>query len=250
MSIDSRKALVVAAIVAFGLVAVLPCASAQTTARIPDLSGVYNIRTFRGGPLETMAVDLPGGKIPLLPTEEPRYRAFAKKQMSNPDPADDQSPSAHCLPPGLTFLMTAPYPIEIIQTPTKVLTFHEFGNFVRQIFLNRSGHGDPDPTWLGHSIGHYEGDTLVVDTVGFNGKAWLDLTGLRGTDVLHTVERFRKVNGELEWTVTIEDKKMFTQPFVVQAMYRPLPDFDINEYVCLENNTMLGSPGMKIAPAR
>jgi hypothetical protein len=185
-----------------------------------------------------------------VPEEEKRYRVFAKRQLSNPDPAQDESPSAHCLPPGLPFLMTAPYPLEIIQTPTKVFTYHEFGNFVRQIFLNRPTHGDPDPSWLGHSIGHYEGDTLVVDTIGFNGKAWLDVSGLRGSELMHTVERLRRVGTELEWTVTIDDKTMFTQPWKVQAYYRLLPNFDINEYVCLENNTLLGSPGMKVRPVR
>lgn len=223
--------------------------AAQNVATIPDLSGVYNIRDFRMT-MENMAIDLKGQGIPFVPEEEKRYRSFAKQQMSNTNPELDQSPSAHCLPPGLTFLMTAPYPMEIIQTPAKVLTFHEFGNYVRQIFLNRDGHGDPDPSWLGHSIGRYEGDTLVVDTIGFNGKAWLDLTGLRGSDMLHTVERFRRTSGELEWTVTIEDKKLFTRPWTVQTHYRPLPRFAINEFVCLENNTLLGSPGMKQAPVK
>lgn len=220
----------------------------QATGNVPDLGGVYLIRDFRGA-LENMAIDLKGGGIPFVPEEEKRHRAFAKVQLSQANPDLDQSPSARCLPPGLTFLMTAPYPMEIIQTPTKVLTLHEFGNYVRQIFL-RADHGDPDPTWLGHSIGRYEGDTLIVETIGFNAKAWLDVSGLRSSESLRTVEHFRRTATELQWTVTIEDKKMFTRPWRVQTHYRPLSGFDINEYVCLENNTLLGSPGMKEKPVR
>jgi hypothetical protein len=220
----------------------------QVTGSVPDLSGAYMIRDFRGA-LENMAIDLKGGGIPFVPEEEKRYRAFAKVQLSQANPDLDQSPSARCLPPGLTFLMTAPYPMEIIQTPSKVLTLHEFGNYVRQIFL-RTDHGDPDPTWLGHSIGRYEGDTLVVETIGFNAKAWLDVSGLRSSEALRTVERFRRTPSELQWTVTIEDKKMFTRPWTVQTHYRPLSSFDINEYVCLENNMLLGSPGMKEKPVK
>lgn len=223
--------------------------SAQAPSQpVPDFTGVYLVRDFRGD-LSAMSPEFRGKGAPQHPDETRRFKEFVVMRDKLP-PDEDPSPSARCLPPGLTFIMTAPYPFEIVQTPTKILTFHEFGNFVRQIRLNTKDHGAPTPSWLGHSIGWFEGDTLVVDTIGFNGKAWMDSRGLRSSDKLHTLERFRKVKGELEYTVTIEDPEVFTQPWTAVAHFVPQPGFEIEEFVCLDNNKILGSPGQKTPTAR
>jgi hypothetical protein len=237
------------ALAALILTIVATDASAQARSQdVPDLSGVYLVRDFRGN-LADMSSEFRGKGYPMPPEELKRLKEFQAMRDKLP-PEQDPSPSARCLPPGLTFIMTAPYPFEIVQTPTKILTYHDFGNFVRQIRLTTKDHGDPTPSWLGHSVGWFEGDTLVVDTTGFNGKAWLDASGLRSSDQLHTIERFRKVNGELEYTVRIEDPLVFTQPWTAMAHFVPQPGFEIEEFVCLDNNKILDSPGQKTPSAR
>ena len=115
--------------------------SAQAPAQsVPDFSGVYLVRDFRGD-LSAMSLEFRGKGAPQHPEEARRFSEFVTMRDKLP-PEEDPSPSARCLPPGLTFIMTAPYPFEIVQTATKILTFHEFGNFVRQIRLNwRNGRG-------------------------------------------------------------------------------------------------------------
>jgi hypothetical protein len=246
MTPTRRHALSAAALL---LAIAAPHAAAQAPAQnVPDLTGVYLVRDFRGN-LADMSPEFRGKGYPMHAEELKRLKAFQTMRDKLP-PEQDPSPSARCLPPGLTFIMTAPYPFEIVQTPTKVLTYHDFGNFVRQIRLTTRDHGDPTPSWLGHSVGWFEGDTLVVDTVGFNGKAWLDASGLRSSDKLHTVERFRKVKGEIEYSVRIEDPDVFTQPWTAMAHFAPQPGFEIEEFVCLDNNKILESPGQHTPVAR
>ena len=205
--------------------------TAASAAPPPPLSGVY-IRGKGGG-----LGDIP--KAPFTPRG-------AEVHKNAPSLGLDTGPSSRCLPPGITFLMLIPYAFEIIQIPGRVLTYHEFGNYVRQIFTDGRDHGEAYPTWLGHSIGRYEGDTLVVDTVGFNGKGWLDTTGVQASDALHAVERFRRTTAGLEYSITVEDPKMFTRPFTVEHTFTEAKNFNIQEFGCLDNNMYLGSPGMQI----
>ena len=132
-----------------------------------------------------------------------------------------------------------PYPFEILQARDRVVIIFEYQSLVRHIFLDGRKHPkDLDPTYMGHSIGHYEGDTLVVDTLGFNDKTWLDSRGLPHTDALHVVERIRRVDHDtLQDEITIEDSKAYTRAWTAQKFYILKPDWEIQEYVCAENNT-------------
>jgi hypothetical protein len=171
----------------------------------PDLSGVWS----GGGPVGDLAQGLAKGEtIPLLPG--------AKTLMEARQSKDD--PEANCLPTGVPRI--APYPWRIVQTPTHVFFLFE-GNIhsFRQIFMNGKHPDDPDPTWYGHSIARWEGDTLVVDTVGFNDKFWFDFRG-------HPL-----VN-----QVTIEDPGAYSRPFTLTFTARLRPDEELLEYICQENN--------------
>ncbi len=152
-----------------------------------DLSGVWN----GGGPIGDIAQGMPkGAVIPMTPAAEKIFKSRQSK--------DD--PEANCLPTGIPRI--APYPWRIVQTPTHVFFLFE-GNIhsFRQIFIDGRKHpDDPDPTWYGHSIGHYEGDALVIDTIGFNDKFWFDFAGHPHTEQLHTIERYtRKDLGSSMW---------------------------------------------------
>ncbi|HYX81044.1 MAG TPA: hypothetical protein VE714_01550, partial [Gemmatimonadales bacterium] len=190
----------------------------------PDLSGVWS----GGGPVGDLADGLAKGEtIPLLPE--------AKKLMETRQAKDD--PEANCLPTGIPRI--APYPWRIVQTPTHIFFLFE-GNIhsYRQIFVDGRPHpDDPDPTWYGHSIGHWEGDTLVVDTVGFNDKFWFDFRGHPHTEKLHTVERYTRTTlGLLENKVTIDDPGAYSRPFTVTFTARLRPNEELMEYICQENN--------------
>jgi hypothetical protein len=189
----------------------------------PDLSGVWN----GGGPVGDLAQGLAKGEtIPLLPA--------AKTLMESRQSKDD--PEANCLPTGVPRI--APYPWRIVQTPTHIFFLFE-GNIhsYRQIFINGKHPDDPDPTWYGHSTGRWEGDTLVVDTVGFNDKFWFDFRGHPHTEKLHTIERYtRKDYGTLVNQVTIDDPGAYARPFTLTFTARLRPNEELLEYICQENN--------------
>jgi hypothetical protein len=155
----------------------------------PDFSGVW---------LGTLLQD--AGKPELTPSAQ----AIFNERMGN---HGRDVPSSRCEPNGIT-LYGIIFTYRVVQTPTYLVMIAEHDEpHYRQIFLDGRGHPkDLDPTWLGHSIGHWEGDTLVVDTVGFNGRAWIDLAGHPFTEKTHIIERYRRPDlGQLEVEFTIED---------------------------------------------
>jgi len=195
----------------------------------PDLSGVWQ----GGGPIGDISEGLaPGETIQLLPA--------ARKILDSRASKDD--PEANCLPTGVPRI--APYPWRIVQTPTHRRATHMFFLFeanihsYRQIFMDGRKHpADPDPTWYGHSIGRWEGDTLVVDTVGYNDKFWFDFRGHPHTERLRTVERWTRKNySTLENKVTIDDPGAYSRPFTVTFTARLAPGEELLEYICQENN--------------
>jgi hypothetical protein len=209
----------------------------------PDFSGLWD-----GGGFNARALK-PGDQISFTPWGA---EVFKKRGAAEGDPANED-PNLHCLPSGVPRM--SPYPWRIIQTPTHTRETHIFilfeGNIhsYRQIFMDGRKHPeDPDPTWYGHSVGRWEGDTLVVDTVGFNDKFWFDFTGHPHTEKLHIVERYRRSNMDtLEWEITIDDPGAYTKPFTLLTRARLQPNDELMEYICQENNT---SPGRMRGPAR
>jgi hypothetical protein len=147
-------------------------------------------------------------------------------------------PEALCLPAGVP--RQAPYPWRIVQTQTHLFFLFE-GNIhsYRQIFMDGRPHPpDLDPTWYGHSIGKWEGDTLVVDTVGYNDRFWFDFDGHPHSTQLHTIERFTRTDANtLKWDITIQDPGAYAKPFTVQTQARYEPSWELMEYICNENNT-------------
>jgi hypothetical protein len=168
-----------------------------------------------------------GETLPLQPWAE----KLTKEHMSKDDP------EANCLPTGVPRM--APYPWKIVQTPQYIYFLFE-GNIhsYRQIFMDGRKHTkDPNPTWYGESIGHFEGDTLVIDTIGFNDKFWFDFAGHPHTEQLHTIERFRRPDlGHLEFEVVIDDKGTFTRPFTMYGHSTLEVGTELMEYICQENN--------------
>ena len=194
----------------------------------PDLSGVW----MGGGGVSERNLK-PGDAIMLLPE--------AKKIVDSRQLKDD--PEAHCLPTGVPRMN--PYPWRMVQSvDTKYIWILFEGNIhsYRQIFLDGRLHPkDPDPTWYGHSTGKWEGDTLVVDTVGYNDLFWFGANKLPHTTQLHTIERFTRTDlNTLSWDITIIDPGSYAKPFTVQTRARFEPTWELMEYICQENNTNVG----------
>jgi hypothetical protein len=165
----------------------------------------------------------------------PEAAAFLRRQAETGDP---DNPGSHCLPlgiPGADILSYAPF--KIIQTPGLIAVLYEVDNTRRQVYTDgRKLPADPQPAWLGYSVGTWEGDTLVVDTAGFNDKSRLDAFGHRHSEELRIQERFhRRDFGHMDLQVTIEDLKTYTRPFTIKATELLVPDSDILESICNEN---------------
>jgi hypothetical protein len=146
------------------------------------------------------------------------------------------APGAHCLPRGIT-AAGALFPYELVQTPARlVMIFEDDIPSHRTVYLDGRGHPkDPNPNWMGHSIGHWEGDTLVVDTIGFNDKSWLDAQGRPHTEKLHVIERIRRPNlGHLEIEFTLDDPGAYAKPWIVRRVADLDTQDEIGEYVCTE----------------
>jgi len=208
------------------LLLALPALFAQSAnpsrpASAPDLTGVWMIDEFHA------AIYPKGSTPPFTPWGE------AKFKTANPLVND---PNLACLPHGVTRLMTVPLPMEFFQVPGMVLIYVEAGNQLRQIHLDRGHKEDIGPTYNGDSIGKWEGDTLVVDTMGFNDVTWLDHVGLPHSDQLHVVERIHRVDHDtLVDDFRIEDPKAYTKPWTTSQTYKLKPGWEIAEYVC-DNN--------------
>ena len=153
--------------------------------------------------------------------------------------ADTNDPTYDCNLPGIPRIYVHPAPFEIVQTPGRVLMLFEYDAFVRQIWTDGRPHTkDLDPSerlWMGDPIGHWEGDTLVVDTIDFNDKTWLDRAGHPHSEDLHVTERIRRIDHvNLRIDLTIEDPKAYTQPITSQINYQLKPGWSLHEHACTD----------------
>jgi hypothetical protein len=148
------------------------------------------------------------------------------------------NPDAHCLPLGVMQLHTHSQPRKMVQTPGLVVIMYEANAGLRQIFTDgRPLPKDPQPWWYGYSVGKWDGDTLAVESIGFRDLGWLDVEGSPLTESGRIRERFRRVDfGHLQIEVTIDDPKAYTKPWTVTVYQRLLPDTDLIEFVCQEND--------------
>ncbi len=148
------------------------------------------------------------------------------------------NPEAQCLPMGILQFHTQGAPRKLIQTPDLLVILYEASMGIRQIFTDgrQLPSDDPQPWWYGYSVGHWDGDTLVVETTGLRDGGWLDVYGTPLTDAAKLTERFRRPSyGRMEIDVTIDDPKVYTKPWTVRVNQRIMPDQELLEFVCLEN---------------
>lgn len=207
----------------------------------PDLSGVWSpdadplppgIETIEGEQpfprhMLNVAADLESGQAPLQPAAAEVFEARSKQE----------GPGAYCKPTGVPFLNAGVLPYKIVQTPRLVLVLYEENTVFRQIVLSgRKPVEDPVPRWMGYSTGRWEGDELVVETVGLTEQSWLDAMGHPHSDRMRVIERFgRRDAGHLEIKTVIDDPGAYTAPFTYTVKATLVPEDDLLEYFCSEN---------------
>jgi len=203
-------------------------AAAGSVGTLPDWAGIW-----------TFDFPTPGGPAPEQPSLTPASAAELKVLLDaealNQEPATE---SANCLPPGMPTIMFQPYDVEFLFTPGRVTIIQEAYMQVRRVFTDGRGHpADVDPTFNGHSIGHWEGDTLVIDTVGLGHKLPLGFNRLNHGPNLRVVERIRLTTPDkMEDQMTLTDPEVLAKPWHVVRSYTRHRDLDQLEYICEENN--------------
>ena len=201
---------------------------------LPDFSGVWN-------PDWSLLFGAGGGRPPVEPKLTPaaaeRLAAFRAKQAAE---GVDQSAQVNCIPPGMPGIMRQPYPIEFLFTPGRVTIFAETYTQARRIYTDgRALPDDPDFLFNGTSVGRWDGDTLLVDTVGFSPITAI-APGIGHGEKMHVHERmWLEAPDTLRIETTITDPDVLTEPFVQQLAFRKQPTWDIREYVCEENNRLV-----------
>ena len=196
-----------------------------------DLSGFF-MPTQIVKHLLRLDADLKPGEVPLKPEAD----ALLKERIAW---NGKDHPGAYCLPSGIPEKLNIPDGLKVIQTPDVMLFLFESRTIYRQVFTDGRSlpPEDVNPTWMGYSIGHWEGDTFVAETKYSNGKTWLDMRGLPATEKLRVVERYtRPTIGKVNIEVTIDDPGAYTKPWKVNLNWTLQPDTELIESICEENN--------------
>ena len=226
---------------------------AQTT----DSSGMVRIPGWSSVPAQPLSHDLSGVWMQYADGTEPGFARMnavddrtrppltpwgqakfdAAKPLMGPRAKGGQEDSAalHCEPSGPPQLLILPNPFEIVQIPGRMFFFYEELHIWRTIWTDgRPLPKDPDPNWLGYSVGHWEGDTFVVDTIGFNDKVWADLSGNPRSEQMHLTERYRRLNHDtLEQQIIIDDPKSYKGVWISPPKLHKLePTWEIAEWFC------------------
>jgi hypothetical protein len=194
----------------------------------PDLSGIWLARRARFDLSQSLK---PGEVVPF----QPAAKALFDERRANKSKDD---PSARCLPTGLPVRATLATPLKFVQTPGLTVILYESRTTFRQILTDgRPLPKEVDwPSWQGFSIGKWEGETFVIDTSGFNGRAWLDQAGHPESESLHLTERFRRRDfGHMDMEMIIDDPKMYTRPWSIFAEFLLQTDTELLEFICEEN---------------
>ena len=204
----------------------------------PDLSGIWQVMNTADWNIlpHEAHKGFPAG-LGIVNADSLPYQPWAvAKQKENFAVRESLDTDGKCFLPGVPRIMYEPYPFQITQTPQTVIMLFEYVNAMRNVYLDTPHPPGKIDWWMGDSRGKWEGDTLVVDAAGFNDQSRLDVTGHRHSNDLRIQERFRRRDfGHLDLSVTVDDPKTFTRPFTIKVTELLIPDSDVLESVCNEN---------------
>jgi hypothetical protein len=221
------------------LLAVTVLSGTASAADAPDISGIFWATQYNA---KIQLVG--GGELPLTAAGK---AAYEKNIAGLKDGSLTDNARKFCVPDGLPRVLATPYPFEIIQAPPGQITVvHELNHQIRVVAMDKPMPSEkeliPFPYYNGHSVGHFEGDTLVVDSAGFNEKTFVDATGAPHTDEMKTTERIRKISPtQLEDVITIHDPQYYTRDWQARFVYTLRNDVRLEDYVCGEPHRDLSS---------
>lgn len=220
----------------------------------PDLSGVWQVEPTPLAEMTALFGDVGALAVPgddprtfskylfniladYKPEESPLRPEFNELLGKRAQTIGLDIPTSHCLPGGIPFGLLLPFPTKIVQTPGLIVMLIEGDGTMRQVYTDgRKIPDNPDPLWMGYSAARWEGDNLVVESRGFNDKTWLDGLGHPHSEDLRVTERYhRRDFGHLDAKVTIDDPKTYTKSFTIKVTFDLLPDTDVLEWFCAEN---------------
>lgn len=211
----------------------------EVAALAPDLSGLW-IR-LRDASHSSINLDFGKAISPMTPWGEAKFKAANSVYRSSSPSTVLSDPIFNCFPPGVPRIYLLNFPVQIVQIPGQVIMLFEFDHFVRRIYTDGRPHDkDAGPLWMGDSIGSWEGDALVADTVSFNDKTTLDRDGYPHSDAMHLVEHIRRIDHDnLVIDLSVDDPKAYTKPWSAQLNFKLRPDWKIMEHVCEDNASFL-----------
>jgi len=214
----------------------------------PDLNGVWQAmntanwnleaHSAQAGPIVSLGAEFadPGGGTVVEGNEIPYLPAALAKRKANFDRRFVDDPEIRCYMPGIPRAAYMPYPFQIVQSPKQIVMAYEFASASRIIYMGKTTPAQFD-TWMGHSVGHWDGDTLVIDVTALNDKTWFDRAGDYHSDQLHVVERYTPLSAEaMRYEATIEDPQVFSRPWKISMpLYKHLEKgAQLNEFKCVE----------------
>jgi hypothetical protein len=236
----ARSGLAAASLALLALAVAAPAGAAD----VPNVFGTFWV-THYDAKIQVVG----GGELPLTPDGKAAYEMnIAGLKVGSITDASRR----WCVPGGLPRVLANPYPFEIINAPHGQVTFvYELSHMVRPIQMDQQLPSDkeliPYPYFNGHSVGRFEGDTLVIETAGFNERTFIDATGAPHTDLMHTIERIRRISPtQIEDVVTIRDPEYYTRDWQTRFVYQQHDDLRLQDYVCGEQNRDISSvPGVR-----
>jgi hypothetical protein len=223
--------------IAAGMYVAPPIALAQNPAQAPiprgpdgkpDMNGVWE-RPYVPDMTRNAKDQQGAGELPFTPAGLDKWKSYDVSKFDY---------TGHCLPQGLTRSMNSPFPIQIVQTPKTFAVLYEAWNVFHVVPTDgRAWPKSLEPTWMGTSLGHWDGDTMVVETKGFNGKTNLDTVGHPHSDEMRVTERYTLTDAKhIAYEVVIDDPNTYAKPWKNTRTFTLRPDWDIMEYSCMENN--------------
>ena len=228
-------------------------AKATSSSQTPDLSGVWMRDAPPAKAQQYWIYELNQEEPPMTAWGEEQFKAakssFGAHEYSLEETNDPVL--RNCFPPGVPRVYMHPFPFQFLQTPGEIVMLFEVDSLRREIYTDGKPR-DPDlmPLWMGSSVGHWEGDTLVVDATNFNDLTWLDRIGHPHSDQLHVIERFRRIDHDhLVDDMTIDDPKAYTRPWTSHLAFKLTP-WKLTEQFCEDGQSFLGLEKKEASPAK
>jgi hypothetical protein len=227
-------------------------AKTTSTSKTPDLSGVWMRDAPPATAMQYWIYELNQEEPPMTAWGQEKFKESKSSFGSHEYPLEETNDPVlrSCFPPGVPRVYMHPFPFQFIQTPGEIVMLFEVDSLRREIYLNAQHDPSLVPLWMGSSIGHWEGETLVVDTVNFNDRTWIDRIGHPHSDQLHVVERFRRTaQDHLVDDITVEDPKAYTKPWTARLEFKLRP-WKLTEQFCEDGESFLGLEKKEAVPTK